>query len=129
MVNFDLPNVPEDYVHRIGRTGRAGASGEAVSLVSVDEYSLLADIEKLIKQRLPFEAIAGFGANPQTKPEPMPSGRKDKPRTGSEQRTDRSTAEPLPKKTPKKLAAPTVAGGKKSGSGSSTSRRWAKRDR
>lgn len=129
VVNFDLPNVPEDYVHRIGRTGRAGASGEAVSLVSVDEYSLLADIEKLIKQRLPFEAIAGFGANPQTKPEPMPSGRKDKPRTGSEQRTDRSTAEPLPKKTPKKLAAPTVAGGKKSGSGSSTSRRWAKRDR
>ncbi|HEY3600271.1 MAG TPA: DEAD/DEAH box helicase, partial [Paraburkholderia sp.] len=50
VVNFDLPNVPEDYVHRIGRTGRAGATGEAVSLVCVDELQLLKDIEKLIKR-------------------------------------------------------------------------------
>ena len=60
VVNYDLPNVPEDYVHRIGRTGRAGLSGEAVSLVSADELAYLADIERLIKRQLPREAIAGF---------------------------------------------------------------------
>jgi ATP-dependent RNA helicase RhlE len=46
VVNFELPNVPEDYVHRIGRTGRAGAEGEAISLVCVDENKFLADIER-----------------------------------------------------------------------------------
>jgi ATP-dependent RNA helicase RhlE len=51
-VNVDLPNVPEDYVHRIGRTGRAGAEGQAISLVSADEFKQLADIERLIKQAL-----------------------------------------------------------------------------
>jgi ATP-dependent RNA helicase RhlE len=60
VVNFDLPNVPEDYVHRIGRTGRAGASGEAVSLVCADEYKQLIDIERLIKALLPRKAMAGF---------------------------------------------------------------------
>ncbi|WP_394203382.1 DEAD/DEAH box helicase [Shewanella waksmanii] len=60
VVNFDLPNVPEDYVHRIGRTGRAGATGQAVSLVSHEENKLLRDIERLIKQNLPREVIAGF---------------------------------------------------------------------
>ncbi len=60
VINFDLPNVPEDYVHRIGRTGRAGASGEAISLVSADEYRLLADIEKLIRKKLPRKALDGY---------------------------------------------------------------------
>ncbi len=60
VVNFDLPNVPEDYVHRIGRTGRAGATGEAVSLVSADEFKLLSDIEQLIQQILEREYIEGF---------------------------------------------------------------------
>lgn len=60
VVNFDLPNVSEDYVHRIGRTGRAGATGEAVSLVSADEFKLLADIERLTKQILTREYVAGF---------------------------------------------------------------------
>ena len=60
VVNFDLPNVPEDYVHRIGRTGRAGSTGEAVSLVSADEFKLLSDIERLIQQLLPREYIEGF---------------------------------------------------------------------
>lgn len=60
VVNFDLPNVPEDYVHRIGRTGRAGATGEAVSLVSADEFKLLSDIERLIQQLLAREYIEGF---------------------------------------------------------------------
>jgi ATP-dependent RNA helicase RhlE len=71
VVNFDLPNVPEDYVHRIGRTGRAGASGEAVSLVCVDELELLKDIEKLIKRSVPQEVIAGFEPDPNAKPEPI----------------------------------------------------------
>ncbi len=60
VVNYELPNVPEDYVHRIGRTGRAGMSGEAVALVSSEEKSLLTDIERLIKRTLPRETIEGF---------------------------------------------------------------------
>ena len=60
VVNFDLPNVPEDYVHRIGRTGRAGATGEAVSLVSADEFKQLSDIERLIKMLVPRKEIEGF---------------------------------------------------------------------
>ncbi len=60
VVNVDLPNVPEDYVHRIGRTGRAGAKGQAVSLVSADEFKQLSDIERLIKQLLPRKLIDGF---------------------------------------------------------------------
>jgi ATP-dependent RNA helicase RhlE len=65
VVNFELPNVPEDYVHRIGRTGRAGSAGEAVSLVSADERKLLADIERLLKRELPKNVIAGFEPDPQ----------------------------------------------------------------
>ncbi|MES2898782.1 MAG: DEAD/DEAH box helicase [Pseudomonadota bacterium] len=64
VVNYDLPNIPEDYVHRIGRTGRAGATGEAVSLVCVDEHDMLKDIEKLIKQTLPREVVPGFTPDP-----------------------------------------------------------------
>jgi ATP-dependent RNA helicase RhlE len=71
VVNFDLPNVPEDYVHRIGRTGRAGATGEAISLVCVDEHQLLKDIERLIKRPIPQEVIAGFEPDPTQKAEPI----------------------------------------------------------
>jgi ATP-dependent RNA helicase RhlE len=60
VVNYDLPNVPEDYVHRIGRTGRAGSAGQAISLVCVDEHGYLRDIERLIKKPIAREAIAGF---------------------------------------------------------------------
>ena len=60
VVNFDLPNVAQDYVHRIGRTGRAGASGKAYSLVSADEIKQLNDIEQLIQRHLPREYIDGF---------------------------------------------------------------------
>ena len=60
VVNFDLPNVPEDYIHRIGRTGRAGASGTAISLVSADELKQLKDIERLIKRKINREEIEGF---------------------------------------------------------------------
>jgi len=76
VVNFELPNVAEDYVHRIGRTGRAGAEGEAVSLVCVDEEGFLADIEKLIKRQIPREVIAGFEPDPNARPEPIQLGRR-----------------------------------------------------
>ncbi|SFB95479.1 DEAD/DEAH box helicase [Collimonas sp. OK412] len=71
VVNYDLPNVPEDYVHRIGRTGRAGATGEAVSLVCVDEHQMLKDIEKLIKRELPKEVVAGFEPDPNARAQPI----------------------------------------------------------
>ncbi len=60
VVNFELPNVPEDYVHRIGRTGRAGATGEAVSLVCSEEKGLLNDIERLLRRKLPSETLEQF---------------------------------------------------------------------
>ena len=71
VVNYDLPNVSEDYVHRIGRTGRAGSNGVAVSLVCVDEHQMLRDIEKLIKQKLPQEVIAGFEPDPNAVAQPI----------------------------------------------------------
>ena len=76
VVNFDLPNVAEDYVHRIGRTGRAGSNGEAVSLVCVDEHGLLKNIERLINQTLPKHIEPGFEPDPNAKPEPIESGRR-----------------------------------------------------
>ena len=71
VVNYDLPNVPEDYVHRIGRTGRAGATGEAISLVCVDEREFLHDIERLIKREIPSVVVAGFTPDPSARPQPI----------------------------------------------------------
>lgn len=75
VVNFELPNVPEDYVHRIGRTGRAGKEGEALSLVCVDELKLLKDIERLTKNEIPKIMIAGYEVDPTIKAEPIQNGR------------------------------------------------------
>jgi ATP-dependent RNA helicase RhlE len=75
VVNYELPNVAEDYVHRIGRTGRAGMSGEAISLVCVDEHKLLRDIERLIKSSIPKVQIEGFEPDPSIEPEPIQNGR------------------------------------------------------
>jgi len=75
VVNFELPNVAEDYVHRIGRTGRAGNEGEAMSLVCVDELKLLKDIERLINRSIPKDAIAGYEPDPTIKAEPIQNGR------------------------------------------------------
>jgi ATP-dependent RNA helicase RhlE len=71
VVNYDLPNVPEDYVHRIGRTGRAGADGAAVSLVCVDEHVFLRDIERVIKQKIASEIVAGFEPDPHAVAQPV----------------------------------------------------------
>ena len=75
VVNFELPNVPEDYVHRIGRTGRAGNEGEAVSLVCVDEHKLLKDIERLLKKPIPSVVLEGYEPDPSIKAEPIQNGR------------------------------------------------------
>jgi ATP-dependent RNA helicase RhlE len=74
VVNFDLPNVPEDYVHRIGRTGRAGNSGEAISLVCVDEHAYLRAIERLLKQEIPKVVIPNFQVDPSIKAQPISYG-------------------------------------------------------
>jgi ATP-dependent RNA helicase RhlE len=75
VVNFELPNVPEDYVHRIGRTGRAGNEGEALSLVCVDERDYLRDIERVLHREIPKVVIPGFEPNPDIKAEPITRGR------------------------------------------------------
>lgn len=75
VVNYELPNVAEDYVHRIGRTGRAGAEGDAVSLVCIDEKKLLIGIERLIKCDLPSQVIDGFEPDPHIKAVPITNGR------------------------------------------------------
>jgi ATP-dependent RNA helicase RhlE len=92
VVNYELPNVAEDYVHRIGRTGRAGLDGEAVSLVCVDEYKLLADIEKLVRREIPKVTLEGYEPDLSIAPEPIqnkrngagrPGGRKQGGRRGN----------------------------------------------
>ena len=94
VVNFDLPNVAEDYVHRIGRTGRAGKEGVAVSLVCIDEHKLLRDIERLIKRDLSKVVIDGFEPDPSIKPEPIrkPQPRQAKPRNKDQHRAQQATA-------------------------------------
>jgi len=78
VVNFDLPHVPEDYIHRIGRTGRAGASGQAISLVSNDEHKMLRDIEHLIKRKIQRETVADFKPVDNV-PESAPAERESRP--------------------------------------------------
>ncbi|MDJ0712262.1 MAG: DEAD/DEAH box helicase [Woeseiaceae bacterium] len=75
VVNFELPHVPEDYVHRIGRTARAGQDGTAVSLVCVDELKLLEDIEKLLKRDIRKEYVPGYEVDKSIRPEPIQKGR------------------------------------------------------
>jgi ATP-dependent RNA helicase RhlE len=95
VVNFELPNIPEDYVHRIGRTGRAGASGEAISLFSPDETTFLRDIEKLVGLKIPTENIAGFEPDPKASTQPIKQGqgrpqRSSNPRKSSTDNSSRS---------------------------------------
>ena len=75
VVNYESPNVSDDYVHRIGRTGRAGASGQAVSLVCMDEEGFMMDIERFTRQTIPVQLIEGFGPEDGEKAEPIAMGR------------------------------------------------------
>ena len=75
VVNYEIPNVCEDYVHRIGRTGRAGADGTAVNLVCLDEEGFMQDIERFTKQDIPVQVVEGFMPEPGEKAEPIAMGR------------------------------------------------------
>ena len=75
VVNFEIPNVPEDYVHRIGRTGRAGAEGQAVSFVCLDEEGFMKEIERFTKQQIPTRVVEGFAPEPGERAEPIAMGR------------------------------------------------------
>jgi len=75
VVNYEIPNVPEDYVHRIGRTGRAGNDGAAVSLVCLDEEGFMQEIERFTKQQIPSQVVDGFGPEPGERAEPIAMGR------------------------------------------------------
>ena len=95
VINFDLPHVPEDYVHRIGRTARAGATGEAISLVCADDKPLLLDIERLIRRQVPREIVAGFEPNPHERAEPIVRQR-------GQGRPDRGQREHAPRSAPRR---------------------------
>lgn len=126
VVNFELPNVPEDYVHRIGRTGRADAEGEAISLVCVDEIKFLRDIERLIKRDIPSETLAGFEPDPSIKPEPIVLGRRTTigagaGKSGNGQRRS-SSGKPALGAKPKNGNKPKAANTQKPGDGRSANR-------
>ena len=93
VVNYELPNVAEDYVHRIGRTARAGHDGTAISLVCVDELKLLKDIEKLLGQDIRKEFVAGYDVDKSIKAEPINKGkppRSGAPKTGAAPRRNKA---------------------------------------
>ena len=92
VVNFELPNVPEDYVHRIGRTGRAGMKGEAVSLVCIDEDELLRAIEKFTKSSIEKVDIEAFRPDPSIKAEPIQNGRGGSQKRGGGQNRNNSNS-------------------------------------
>lgn len=98
VVNYELPHVPEDYVHRIGRTARAGNDGTAISLVCVDEQKLLNDIEKLLKRELKKIVVPGYEVDKRIKAEPIQKGKPGRsagPRRGKP-RNQRSTKRQRP---------------------------------
>ena len=90
VVNFELPNISEDYVHRIGRTGRAGADGQALSLVSADETTFLRDIEKLIGQKIEVEIVEGFEPDPNASTEPIRPGQNRQQRNSGSRNSNNS---------------------------------------
>ncbi len=108
VVNFELPNVSEDYVHRIGRTGRAGNEGEAMSLVCVDEHKLLRDIERLMKRDIAKVIIDDFEPDPSIKAEPIQNGRNKQQKrrpSGSNQRSGQQHKKRNPKQRKSREAA------------------------
>ena len=104
VVNFELPNVAEDYVHRIGRTGRAGNEGEAMSLVCVDELKLLKDIERLLKRGIPRDVIDGYAPDPSIRAEPIKNGRGRQQQGGRNKPADRGSRKPAGKRSSEKAA-------------------------
>ena len=111
VVNYELPNVPEQYVHRIGRTGRAGLTGEAISLVSPDERPYLADIEKLVKRKFEREIVPGFepgSAPPSGERQQREEPRREQPRRS--QRPSRQPNRPAAARSPQRPARSNTSG-------------------
>ncbi|RKF05069.1 ATP-dependent RNA helicase RhlE [Tenacibaculum lutimaris] len=112
VINFELPNVPEDYVHRIGRTGRAGASGEAISLVSQEEEAYLKSIEKLLGQKIIVSQLEGFDLStikdevkterPKQQPRNKPAKKSFRTSSDPKKKTKKTSAESSKKHTPRK---------------------------
>jgi ATP-dependent RNA helicase RhlE len=115
VVNYELPNVSEDYVHRIGRTGRADRQGTAISLVCVDEREMLKDIERLLRTTIPEEIIEGYEPDPSIRAEPIFKGRNDSnQRPGGSHHLRKSTGSPH---GPKRAAGRKYAEGKECSQG------------
>ncbi len=114
VVNFELPNVPEDYVHRIGRTGRAGNEGVAVSLVCVDEHKLLRDIERLLKREIPKVVLEGYEPDPSIRAEPIQNGRGGQNRSSSRPRRQAGAGSRGRSSTKRPMAARRQSGGARS---------------
>jgi ATP-dependent RNA helicase RhlE len=104
VVNFDLPHVPEDYVHRIGRTGRAGSSGEAVSLVAFDDRPLMVAIEKLMNRKVEMRLIAGFEPGNPVHQQPRPAQQPQR----HQQRRPQQHPGHHPQHAPRPVSRPTV---------------------
>jgi len=106
VVNYELPEVPGDYVHRIGRTARAGHEGHAISLVCVDEQQLLRDIERLLKCEIKKEIIPGYEPDPRIKAEPVKKGRPQRPTgRGTGPRKKARTGSPKARSGPRKRSS------------------------
>ncbi|MCF7560498.1 DEAD/DEAH box helicase [Sabulilitoribacter multivorans] len=98
VINFELPNISEDYVHRIGRTGRAGASGEALSLVSADETTYLRDIEKLVGIKIPVEIVEGYEPDPNASTQPEKRQQGGQRRNNNARSSNKENASRRPKR-------------------------------
>jgi ATP-dependent RNA helicase RhlE len=103
VVNYELPHVPEDYVHRIGRTARAGRKGHAVSLVCVDEHKLLTDIERLLQMKIGKKTVEGYEPDPRIKAEPITRGRAQQ--SSGRKKSWRRTGRSIPPKTSRRQAS------------------------
>ena len=110
VVNFDLPNVSEDYVHRIGRTGRAGSTGEAISLVSADDRPLLGAIERLINRKIEQKSVAGFEPTKGARPAPEAD---DRPRRQPQQRREQQPRRDASRGQPRTAPRPSTRSGER----------------
>ena len=106
VINFDVPHSPEDYVHRIGRTGRAGLPGEAISLVAPQDHDAMAAIERLIKKRIERQLIPGFGPSGATVAAMMGDQPKREPDRSRDRGRERSRSQPVASSAQKKGADP-----------------------
>jgi ATP-dependent RNA helicase RhlE len=124
VVNFELPHVAEDYVHRIGRTGRAGNEGEALSLVCVDEHGLLKDIERLLRREIPRVVVPGYAPDPSIRAEPIVNGRnrQARPAPGHARRRHAGGGDASHGRTGHAAVRPAAKGGKAAPRGSGSRR-------